>query len=615
LDKLSRKKEDEMGISEQKFETPLPSWILYLFGVILFSMLFLLLGRSFQMQVIEGETYSSLAERNRAIIQPARVLRGVVYDQTGEQLVYNSVTFDVEIDKSAFSENGEPVLRHLADILKEDSEYLLEKMETIDSSGTLVTDIAHEAAIMIQIRDDELPGVTVERNIEREYEDGDYLAHLIGYTGEVTREEIAQNPDRYTLHDYIGKAGLEKYYEEYLAKERGSFKVKTDASGNVLEREEVEPVTPGYNLKLWIDQELQKSAKEEMEEVLKDVGSTAGSVVAMDPQTGGVLSMVSIPSYDNNVFSRTGDKELLNRFLTDEEGVFLNRAIETEYPTGSAIKPLLAAAALEEGIISPEKQIHSPGYLDIPNPWDPTNPTRMMDFQAHGWTDMKEAIAVSSNVYFYTIGGGHDGQEGLGIKRIKEYLDYFGWGVATGVDLPNEKSGFIPDPEWKMERVGLPWSLGDTYNTSIGQGYLGTTPLQVANSYSALVNGGKLMRPQIVKEVRENDKLAEKVDPEIIREGFLSEENLKVVKEGMRMTVTEGTAQRLSWLPVEAGAKTGTAQIPKEGHYHNWIAVFAPYDDPEIILVVLIEEVEGITASASRVAEGVLQSYFEEETN
>ena len=611
LDRMSRKKEEEMGVSERKLEVPLPKWVLKTFGLVVFTLLFLLLGRSFQMQVIEGEAYSSLASRNRSIIQPTEVLRGVVYDRNGNQLVQNRVTFDIRIDKVEMS-NEDSIIMALSQILDMERGELEERFLEIEDEGVLVRNIDHESAVITDVQADNLEGISLDRSIEREYEKGQMLAHVLGYTGQVSREELNQHPGKYTLHDYTGKAGLEKQYEDVLAKNRGTFEVEVDASGKVKGENKIDPVEPGNNLDLWLDAGLQEKITESTEEVLEDIGSSKASVIAMDPDTGGVLASVSIPSYDNNVFSRTGDKELLNEFLTNKDGVFYNRAVEIDYPTGSTIKPLLAAAALEEGIISPQKQIHSPGYLEIPNPWDPTNPTRMMDFQAHGWTDMRRALAVSSNVYFYTIGGGHDGQEGLGIRRMKNYLNLFGWGSRTGIDLPNEVTGRLPDPEWKEDNVGINWTLGDTYNTSIGQGYLSTTPMQVAVSYSALVNGGRVLEPRVVKSIKENGRLVEDLDSKVVREGFISDENLKVVKEGMKMTVEEGTATRLSWLPVDSGAKTGTAQIPKEGHYHNWIGAFAPYDDPEIVLVVLVEEVEGIRASSSKIAYDVLEWYFEE---
>jgi penicillin-binding protein 2 len=224
-------------------------------------------------------------------------------------------------------------------------------------------------------------------------------------------------------------------------------------------------------------------------------------------------------------------------------------------------------------------------------------------------------LAVSSNVYFYTVGGGTESQEGLGIKRIKEYLNLFGWGEETGVDLPNEVKGRIPDKEWKEEAIGESWTLGDTYNTSIGQGYLEVTPLQVATAYSAIANGGTLFEPKVVKEIYQDEEVIKKIEPEVKKEDFIDSEHIKVVKEGMKMTtsIPEGTASFLGQLPVSVGAKTGTAQISKEGHFHNWITVFAPYDDPEIVLTILVEEVEGIQATTSRIAYDVLNWYFSQD--
>ncbi len=613
LDNMSRREELNQGLSEKKFEVPLPKYVLRTFGALIFSIIFILGARSFQMQVIEGKDYQEIAMRNRSIIEPAVILRGAIYDRSGKQLVYNDAAFDVHLN-SRFSEEKE-VMERLSSILNIERENLEERIEEVpEGGGVLIRNIDHETAIMLKIREDNFPGISVERAIERKYEKGPYLAHILGYTGQVTREDMNKNPNRYTIHDHIGKAGVEKYYEDSLARERGSFQIETDAHGNLISRKEIDPVVPGDNLNLSIDFELQKNIVEITQEVLDEVGSTKASVIALEPDTGRVLAMVSLPYYDNNVFSRTGDKELLNQFLVDRDGVFLNRAIEAEYPTGSVIKPLLAAAGLEEGIITPEKRIHSPGYFDIPNPWNPSNPTRMLDFQAHGWTDMREAIAVSSNVYFYSLGGGADGQEGLGISRIKNYLNLFGWGDRTGIDLPNEKRGVLPDPDWKVENMGANWTPGDTYNASIGQGYLSATPLQVAVSYAALVNGGRVIQPRVVDSVSRNGE-EEVFETNVLREDFISPENLKVIKEGMRMTTEIGTARRLGWLNISSGAKTGTAQISKPGHYHNWIAAFAPYEDPEIVLVAMVEEVEGIRASSGTIAFEVFNWYFEQQDN
>jgi len=229
----------------------------------------------------------------------------------------------------------------------------------------------------------------------------------------------------------------------------------------------------------------------------------------------------------------------------------------------------------------------------------------------HGWVDLRRAIAVSSNIYFYIIGGGHGNQRGLGPELMQKYLKLFGWGRETNIDIPNERTGFIPDSKWKNEFMKEPWRVGDSYNMSIGQGYILVTPIQVNNSFVAVANNGKLMRPRLVKKiVDENRNIIKTMDQEIVDQNFTNPVHLNVIREGMRDAVLHGSATTLQTLPVSSAAKTGTAQIPKAGHYHNWVTVFAPYDDPEIVLTVIIEEVQGIRAAALPVAQEILQWYF-----
>ncbi|MDO8436141.1 MAG: penicillin-binding transpeptidase domain-containing protein, partial [bacterium] len=266
----------------------------------------------------------------------------------------------------------------------------------------------------------------------------------------------------------------------------------------------------------------------------------------------------------------------------------------------------MASAALEEKIISPEKQIYSPGYIEVPNRYDPEIVYKFLDQAPPNWYDIRKAIAFSSNVFFYTIGGGYKDQKGLGPTRIKRYLELFGWGQDTNIDLPGEASGFLPSPEWKQEVKKEGWWDGDTYNMSIGQGNILATPLQLALAISSVANGGKLLEPKVVKEVLGVGK----IESEVIRESFIKPENLQVVREGMRQAVTLGSAAILNSLPVRAAAKTGTAQTSRTDYYHNWVTVFAPYDDPQIVLTILIENVRGIHAAALPVAKEVLNWYF-----
>jgi penicillin-binding protein 2 len=323
-----------------------------------------------------------------------------------------------------------------------------------------------------------------------------------------------------------------------------------------------------------------------------------------------VLALISYPSYDNNSFSGGISQIEYDKIINDSSQPLFNRAIQAKYPTGSTIKPFEASAALQEKIISPDKEINDIGYILVKNQYDPSIVYKYTGITPHGWVDVRKAIAVSSNIYFYTIGGGYEDQKGLGPTKIKEYLSLFGWDQKTGIDLPGEFSGFIPDQAWKRATKGQPWWDGDTYNLAIGQSDLQTTPLQVASAYCAIANGGTLYKPQIVKSVLG----VKEFSPEIIRSNFIDEENLKIVREGMRDGVSQsyGGSKILNDLPVAVASKTGTAQIGVDNHFNVWSSVFAPYDNPEIVLVVTVENVQGFGAVTLPVAHDVLNWYFSE---
>ena len=258
------------------------------------------------------------------------------------------------------------------------------------------------------------------------------------------------------------------------------------------------------------------------------------------------------------------------------------------------------------------------GEVSIPNPYFPDKPSVFHDWKVHGWTDLRKALAQSCNVYFYLVGGGLEDFNGLGVERIKKYLHLFGWGEIAGIDIPGEKKGLIPDPAWKEayfeNSADNIWRLGDTYNLSIGQGYIGITPLQVVASFGAIANGGKLYQPRIAHQILDAEKnVIETYNPKIIKENFIVPESLQIVREGMRDAVIYGSSVSLNSLPVEAAAKTGTAQIPRKDHYHSWVSFFAPYDNPEIVLTIIVEEVEEGQIAALPVAEETLNWYFGEE--
>ncbi len=615
LDNLAQKKEEEFGMSKKRLEVCLPVSTLRIFSFFVFLLFFILIARSYQMQFTEGDHFSVLAQRNILSISSTQTTRGVVYDRNYNQLVYNMPQYDLYFQKGSYQSTDEESIRAVASIIERDFDEI--KDVIVNSDAKIITvkrDLPHEELVQLQSQISKLNGFSIASSIGREYRDGEFSSHILGYIGKIDQSTLSRNPGKYTIHDYVGKAGVERHYEDYLTRAGSEVKIERDAAGNIKSEEVTESTENGKNIVLTIDGELQRIVQEKTREKLEEIGAKKAAVVVLDPQTGEVLSMVSVPSFDNNLFRRSTDQKTFADIFQSEEGVFLNRTISSAYSPGSIIKPILAVAALEEGIITPEKRIHSPGYITVPNPWNPTEPTIFRDFQAHGWRDMREAIAVSSNVYFYAVGGGYENQEGLGVERIKHYLSLFGWDEKTGIDLPVENKGFIPTPDWKRERLSDIWRIGDTYNLSIGQGYLSVTPLQVANSFASLVNGGRVLSPYIVKEVVDDERnLLENRGVEVIRENFVSAENLEIVKQGMKQTTIIGTARSLQTLPVDSGAKTGTAQTSKPGINNNWVTAFAPYDNPEIVITVIIEGVKGVTPVATHLARDIMMEYFSED--
>lgn len=618
LDKLARKKEEEWGLSEKKFEVPLSERALWGLWISFLILIFILFGKTFQLQVLEGKELSVLSERNKFIIHSIRAERGVIYDKNLNQLVFNKASFDLILIKSALPEEEQEktkVLRGISEIIGKDFEGFKKEIEESPLSQVLVFEnLSHDVLVLLEARMEEFPGFQIEHNTIRDFKEGESFAHLIGYTGKIKTEELKAEPELYSILDYVGRDGLEKSYEEVLRKNPGKLRIERDALGNIISEETISLPESGENLVLWLDSDLQKKIKEELEGKIQELGSKKAVAVALDPKTGGVLSLVSLPSFDNNLFQKGADPKAREETLESSLHPLFDRVISGQYPTGSTIKPLIALSALEEKIISPEKSILCQGLIEVEHRYDPEIVYTFEDWKTHGWTDMRKAIAESCNVYFYTIGGGHGTQEGLGPSRIKKYLELFGWGDITQIDLPGEAAGFVPSPEWKKAVKGEGWWDGDTYHLAIGQGDILATPLQVAASFAVIANGGKLLQPQVVQKIIDEEKnVIQEIKPEIIRENFVSPENLQVVREGMREAVIYGSSVILNSLPVKAAAKTGTAETQRENYYHNWVTVFAPYEDPQIVLTIMIEDVRGMQAAALPVAKEVLNWYFTQE--
>lgn len=615
LDELARKKEGEFGISEKKFEVPISKGILYGFYIV-FLIIILVFGvKTFQLQILHGEEFTRKSEENRTRIYLLRPERGVIYDRNLKQLVRNSPSFDLVCDKKdlpADKEQRTKILKRVSRVIGEDLDKLENKIGESESNAVLILEnIKHEILILLEGEINNLPGFVIERNTVRNYIDGETYAHLLGYTGKINKEELAiyQN---YSVPDYIGKSGIEKSYESLLRGNPGQLKIEKNAFGEKISESKIFDPESGKSLVLWLDSDLQKKAGEALKKQLLITKSKKAAAVALDPRSGGVLALVSIPSFNPNLFSQGISQEELKSIQKDSSAPLFNKTMSgIGYSTGSTIKPLIASAALEEKIISPEKEINCQGVISVNNPYYPRiEPEKYEyhDWKIHGLTDIRKAIAESCNVFFYTVGGGYQSFKGLGPDKIEQWLRQFGWGEKTGIDLPEEGMGILPE-------LNENWTLGNTYHLSIGQGPFSITPLQVANAFAAIANGGKIYQPKVVRKIiDENGSIIENIEPKILRENFIDSQNLKIVREGMRGAVTYGSAVNwLNNLPVKAAAKTGTAQTGTKGIYHNWVTVFAPYDNPSIVLTIVIESVPENMVAALPVAKEILEWYFSQQ--
>ena len=403
------------------------------------------------------------------------------------------------------------------------------------------------------------------------------FAHLLGYVDYPAQDKAGF----FWQQEFIGRAGLEKSYNDVLRGENGMNLTEVNSTQVVQSENLVAPARDGQNLFTSIDSDIQRKLYGIIMDTARAEGYTGGAGAILDVRTGEVLALVSAPEYDPKVMSEREDSALINSYLKDKRNLFLNRVVSGLYTPGSIVKTIVAVAAQNEGIISPEKQILSTGSISVQNPYDKNLKTIFKDWKAHGWVDMRRALAVSSNVYFYEIGGGFEGQKGLGIANIEKYGRLFGLGSETGIDVPGEATGTIPDPEWK-EKIfpGDPWRIGDTYHTAIGQYGYQVTLIQMARATASLANDGKLVTPRIVSSAEE---------PAIVDLGIPAK-YFQVVREGMRASVKEGTASAVDVPYVKVGAKAGTAEVGAKNAYKNsWIIGFFPYENPHYAFAVMME--------------------------
>jgi len=610
-DAIMNVSQKEKALIEKPFERKGLATVWYLF----FIALLFLFGRVFYLDIFRGEYYALVSVENRIRKITIKAPRGNILDKFGNILARNSPSIDVVIVPSYLPKSDQEkklLAEKVASILNINSGnveiIMLSQNEKSTDSILLKENITQDQALILAEKINDLPGIALEKTAIRNYADSVIFSHVIGYDGKITKEEMDKNKN-YFMTDYIGKTGLEKKYEQQLKGVHGAQQVEVDARGEIKKNLGVIKPEAGDDLILNIDQELQKKIYDSLSAVLEKTETKTAAAVAIDPSTGGILAMVSFPSFDNNLFANGISSEEYKKLISDKNIPLLNRATSGEYPPGSTIKPAVAAAALSEKTISPTTIISGMGgSINIGS-------FRFGDWKVHGPSDVRTAIAESNDVFFYTIGGGYGNISGLGMNRMKKYEDLFGFGEKTGIDLQEESKGLIPSEEWKLNKVGEKWYIGDSYHCAIGQGFVLATPLQIANFTATIANGGTLYSPKIVNRVRKNNGAESFVQPEIIRKDFISKDIMQVLREGMRKVITDGTAQSLKDLPVAVAGKTGTAEFGSQDKTHAWFISFAPYDNPKIAMVVLVEGGGEGHSSAVPVTKEVYDWYFTRDKN
>jgi penicillin-binding protein 2 len=403
------------------------------------------------------------------------------------------------------------------------------------------------------------------------------LSTILGYIKYPTKDSSG----KYYQEMFDPKDGLEKIYNNEISGRDGTRIIETDVKGNIISESVVEQPVDGENITLSIDSKLQKRLSESLLDIADRAGYLGGAGVIMDINTGEILASSNFPEYDSSVMTDGGSKELINGWINSTNHPFLNRVVDGLYTPGSIMKVFFAMGVLDQGVIDPNKQILSTGSISVPNPFFPDKPSVFMDWKAHGLVDLRRAIAVSSNVYFYEVSGGYKDQKGIGINNLDKYARMFGFGTTTGINFPGENTGTIPNPEWKAKTFnGEEWRVGDTYNTSIGQYGFQVSPIQVVRAVAALANGGKLLTPTFIKNTK----------PQIVGTVELNPNYFQIVKEGMRMGVTEGTSQAINFPFVKVASKTGTAQIGvSKDQVNSWVVGFWPYDHPRYAYAIVME--------------------------
>ncbi len=588
---------------------------LRIFFSCLAAVLVIVLARAAQVQIARNAYYVRQAEGNRSRVVWVPSERGVMYDRNGIPLVRNIPDFSVSVVPADLPKEGEErraVIARLSDVIAvppQDIEAKIAEFAKYPTAAVTVSGtLTHEQAVLASIEAARIPGVSLDTGMRREYlaaADAPALSHVLGFEGRVTQADLDAGGEELFPTDFVGKTGLEKTYEDTLRGAYGRRRVEVDALGRQKKVIAEEDGTPGKNLVLAIDLDLQKTAESALRDALKKAGRKRGSVIAMNPKTGEILALVSEPAFDNNLFAKGISTEDYRKLADDPDHPLFPRAVAASLPAGSTFKIVVGAAAIQEKVVTAATTFLSTGGIAVDKWFFP-------DWKAggHGPTDIAKAIAESVNTYFYVVGGGKDDFVGLGVARIAEYARKFGIGQPLGIDLPNEGAGFIPSKEWKESAKGERWYVGDTYHLAIGQGDLLVTPLQIAAATAVIANGGALVRPHVVNAVTADDGSRVIKETEVLNPHVVDKDAVNAVRRGMRAAVTQGSARSLGGLPVAVAAKTGTAQWHSNKQPHAWFTSFAPYDDPELVVTVSVEEGNEGSSTAAPVARAIYESRY-----
>ncbi|TFH88127.1 penicillin-binding protein 2 [Billgrantia azerbaijanica] len=579
----------------------------------------LLMGRLFYLQVVQHEVYTTRSEKNRVRVEPLPPTRGLIHDRNGVLLAENRPTYNLMLIRERVDDLDATLARleTLLDLSEEEAAAFrvrARQRQRPFQPALLMSDLDEEQIARLAVNRHRLPGVEVEAQLLRYYPDAEVMAHALGYVGRINADELKRlDAGRYAGTHFIGKTGVERFYEDELHGQAGLRKVETNARGRVLrELGRTDPV-PGKDLTLTLDKELQTLAYELLD-------GRRGAIVAIAPKSGEILAMVSAPGFDSNQFVTGIDFATYRALQEDLDLPLYNRAIRGHYPPGSTIKPFLALAGLSEGVITPDRTIFDPGYYQLPN--DSRRYRNWLRW-GHGRVDLERSIAVSNNTYYYTLA--HD----LGIDRLHENMSALGFGKRVAHDVFGASGGLMPSREWKRGRFNQPWYPGETLSVGIGQGYWQVTPLQLATATAVLANRGQWVKPRLARRIGDEPVPVElpETPPDIVVENDAWWDR---IFSGMEKVISgqEGTARRTGQgLEYRMGGKSGTAQVFSLGQDERYNAdelaerlrdhalfmAFAPIEDPQIAVSVIVENAGGGSTHAAHLARAMTDAWLLEE--